>query len=237
MRTLTTRPYLWLAGILALAVALPTPAQAQKKQKRRGFLLQLSDETGLLPQPPVVTLKGNLGTTRTTTPKDDGVSPDVKADDRLYVQPVPTFFDPKVKIEVRAGDKVWHAQAEFKPTDVRARVVVILEPNGKTQTNIHTDATPPPNLAPGPPPGPGPGPKKREAEFITQDEVSFSSKLGIGFLLWVIAFLLFAASLVLIRHSRKGDGDSSAGDEDDEDEDTFDDVEDEDDDEDAVPRE
>ncbi len=228
MRCSVTNPCLWLAGLLALAVSIPGPAAAQKKEKRRGFLLQLADEKGLLPQPPVVTLRGNLGTTRTTTPKDDGVSPDVKAADRLYVQPVPTFFDPKVKIQVRAGNKLWNAEAVFKPTDVRARVIIILEPGGKTQVNIHSDAAPPPNVAP--PRPPGPGPRTKQAEFITQDEVSFSSKLGIGFVLWVLAFLLFAASLALIRLSRRGQ-DSPTDDEDDDedDEDTFDDVEDEDD--------
>ena len=191
-------------------------------QKRRGFLLQIADEKGLLSRPPEVTIRGNLGTTRKTMPKDDGKSPDVKADDRLYVQPVPTFLDPKVIIEVRSGDKLWKAQAEFKPNDVRARVIVILEPNGKTQTNIHSDNAPPPN-ATGPRPPPGKQIRKKDAVFISQDETSFSSKLGTGFVLWVIAFVLFAAALALIRFSRKGDGDEEDEEDDD---DEFDDVED-----------
>ena len=225
MNNIFTKACLQLA-VLALVTIPHWGALAQnEKQKRRGFLLQIADEKGLLTQPPEVTLRGNLGLPpRKTTPRDDGVNPDVKAGDRLYVQPVPTFFDSKVNIEVRSGDKLWKAQAVFKPDDVRARVIVILEPNGKTQTNILNDNAPPPNA-----PGPRPPPRevKKEAVFIAQDELSFSSKLGTGFVLWVIALVLFAASLALIRFSRKGDEEEDEEDEEG-DEDRFDDVDEED---------
>ena len=215
-------------GALILSVVFCAGFEARAdKQKRRGFLLQIADEKGLLSRPPEVTLIGNLGTTRKTMPKDDGVAPDVKADDRLYVQPVPTFFDAKVKIEVRSGDKLWKAQAQFKPDDVRARVIVILEPNGKTQTNILSDDAPPPNT---PRPRPPPGKEKKEAVFIAPDETSFSSKLGTGFVLWVIAFVLFAACLALIRYSRRGEVNEDEDDDDqfEDDDDQFEDVDEED---------
>ena len=218
-----------LTGALVLVAVLLAGASALADEKRRGFLLQIADEKGLLAQPPVVTIVGNSGETRTTKPKDDGVIPDVKAGDRLYVQPVPSFFDAKVIIEVRSGDKLWKAKAEFKPDDVRARVIVILEPNGKTQTNIHSDNAPPKDV---PMPRPPPGKEKKEAVFISQDEASFGSKLGIGFVLWVVAFVLFAAALALIRFSRKDDEDDLDDELDDEvDDDGFEDVDDEDDEE------
>ena len=191
------------AATLALVLLAVAGGRAvADKPRRRGFLLQIADEKGLLPGNPEVTIRGNLGTTRKTQPKDDGQDPDVRAGDRLYVQPVPTFFDPKVIVEVRAGDKLWKAEATFKPEDVRARLVVILEPNGKTQANIQSDDAPPPPNSTAPPPPP-PGERKKQAVFLSQDETSFGSKLGTGFVLWVVAFVLFGVALALIRISKK----------------------------------
>lgn len=209
------------AVICALSLGVASTATAQQpKGKRRGFLLQVVDARAYVKDGPVVTLKGSLGTLKTVHPKDDGKIPDAKAGDRTYTVSVPSFFDPKVDVTIASGGAKWTAKVELKPDDDRAQVNLELKPDGATELlKPRIMERRPGGADRGPPPPPGKGGKraphvpKGTAENL-RPEMTWQTKIGVGFAMWVGAFVAFGAAVFVMRRGARreeDEGDADAG--------------------------
>lgn len=120
-------------SLAVLLLVLMAPAvMAQPVERRRvGFLLKLDDYLGLIKQPPTVSLKGSMGTSRRVFPKDNGELPDMKAGDNVYTYPVMDFPDPVIDVFILSGGRQWVGKGTMEDNDVRTMLVFRLQPDGR----------------------------------------------------------------------------------------------------------
>ena len=94
-------------------------------------MLQVFDPGNRVKKRLEIFAKGSRGTTRMLHPEDNGKEGDVIAGDHIFSVPVPSFPDPKIRLEIEAGKARWDVSISLDPNDEQALIILRLGLGGK----------------------------------------------------------------------------------------------------------
>jgi len=115
-------------------------------QQNNSLLFQIHDPEGLLQGSPIVTMVDAAGNIQNNEPRDDGIRPDVVADDGLYVHPVMNLTGVDIQIHVSDGQQEWEGNTEINVDTTTPMLVARLTQDG---TMRFSDWPPPTKSADG----------------------------------------------------------------------------------------
>ena len=108
-----------------------------------GFLLQLHDPEKLMKAPPMVTLRGMMGSVRMVQPKDSGKQVDCDAfgGDHIYSTPAPIFPGGVMTVIVQSKMSKWVIKVKLNARQKRPLVILRLQPNGRVRREAKAEVT------------------------------------------------------------------------------------------------